>query len=121
MSESVYTNWRAMSDRALLEQIGSFVKQHRVEQNKSQDELARDAGVSRSTLSLLERGETVTLATLIQILRALQLLQVLDAFVFQPTISPLLVAEAQLKMRKRGGYVRKKITLKNQTKRTKKK
>lgn len=48
-----------MSDKAIAEYIGTFVKHQRLEQNKTQDELASAAGISRSTLSLLERGETV--------------------------------------------------------------
>jgi DNA-binding Xre family transcriptional regulator len=50
--------------------------------------LSHEAGISRSTLSLLERGETVTLATLLQVLRVLDQLQMMDAFVVEPRISP---------------------------------
>lgn len=90
-----------MSDPALLAQIGAFVKHHRVQQNKTQEELSRAAGISRSTLSLLERGETVTLTTLIQVLRMLRQLHIMDAFVFQTPISPLAIARAEQKQRKR--------------------
>ena len=65
MNDLPYTNWASMSDKALAEQIGTFVKHHRLELNKTQDILAHAAGISRSTLSLLERGETVTMATFI--------------------------------------------------------
>ena len=58
-----------MNDQALTVQIGSFIKHHRLAQNKTQDTLSHEAGISRSTLSLLERGETTSLATLIQVLR----------------------------------------------------
>ena len=47
-----------------------------------------DAGISRSTLSLLERGETVTLSTLIQVLRVLGQLNIMQAFTVQQNISP---------------------------------
>lgn len=66
MNDISYTNWNSMSDDAISKQIGNFIRHHRVEQNKTQDELAKDAGISRSTLSLMERGETVTVASLIQ-------------------------------------------------------
>ena len=46
-----------MSDQALVAQIGAFIKHQRMEQNKTQDVLASAAGISRSTLSLLERGK----------------------------------------------------------------
>lgn len=90
-----------MSDKALAEQIGAFIRHHRVMQNKSQSALAQDAGLSRSTLSLLERGETVTLPTLIQVLRVLDQLQVMNAFVVHESISPLVLAKIEQKKRKR--------------------
>ena len=46
----------------LAAHVGAFIKHHRLDQNKTQDVLANEAGISRSTLRLLERGETVTLA-----------------------------------------------------------
>lgn len=90
-----------MSDQALASRIGVFVKHHRLEQNKTQEALSHEAGISRSTLSLLERGETVTLATLLQVLRVLDQLQVMDAFVVEPRISPLALAKAEQEKRKR--------------------
>ena len=63
--------------------------------------MAKAAGISRSTLSLLERGETVTLATFIQVLRVLDQLHVMNAFEIQQSISPLALAKAEKKKRKR--------------------
>ena len=60
MTEKSY-NWRMMSDAALVEMISVFVKHHRLSQNKSQEELAGDAGISRSTIALLEKGEKITM------------------------------------------------------------
>jgi len=68
------------------------------------DKTAKTANISRSTLSLLERGETVNLATLIQILRTLELLHVLDVFKVQQQISPIALAKMQANERKRAGY-----------------
>lgn len=90
-----------MSDKALTEHVGRFVKEKRLEQNKTQAILAHDAGISRSTLSLLEKGETVTLQTLIQVLRTLDQLHVLDVFSVQTLVSPMLLAKMELKKRKR--------------------
>ncbi len=101
MNDLSYTNWDSMSDNALAIHIGVFIKHHRMEQNKTQSELARDAGISRSTLSLLERGETVNLATLIQVLRVLDLLHVMEAFNVQQSISPLALAKLEKSKRKR--------------------
>jgi transcriptional regulator with XRE-family HTH domain len=101
MTDESFANWASMSDAVLAGHIGAFVRHHRLEQNKTQDALARDAGISRSTLSLLERGETVTLATLIQVLRVLDQLQVMDAFVVQQRVSPLALARMQKEKRQR--------------------
>ncbi len=101
MTDNSFANWASMSDRALAAQIGTFVQHHRLEQNKTQSSLAHAAGISRSTLSLLERGETVTLATLIQVLRALEQLTVMDAFAVEQRISPLVLAKLQKEKRQR--------------------
>jgi len=92
-----------MSDKSLATHIGAFIKHHRMEQNKTQDVLAKSAGISRSTLSLLERGETVTLSTLLQVLRVLDKLYIMDAFSVQQDISPLLLAKMEKNKRKRAG------------------
>jgi transcriptional regulator with XRE-family HTH domain len=101
MNEKSYKNWVSMSDDALTQQLGAFVKHHRLDQNKTQDKVAKAAGISRSTLSLLERGDTVSLSTLIQVLRVLDQLQVMDAFEIQQSISPIALAKAEREKRKR--------------------
>lgn len=101
MTDKSYTNWISMSDKVLAEQIGVYIKHHRLQQNKTQEELASAAGISRSTLSLLERGETVTLATLIQILRALDQLHLMESFKIYTTISPMALAKMEQEKRQR--------------------
>ena len=96
-----YTNWYSMSDKALSGIIGSFVKQHRLDQNKTQDEVAEQAGISRSTLSLLEKGKTVTVPTLIQVLRVLELLHIMDSFQITTQPSPLELAKYERQKRQR--------------------
>ncbi len=91
----------AMSDKAMTEYIGAFVRHHRMEQNRTQEELAAAAGISRSTLSLLERGETVTVNTLIQVLRVIDQLSALATFEVIETLSPLALAKLQKEKRQR--------------------
>jgi transcriptional regulator with XRE-family HTH domain len=103
MTDISFKNWLSMSDVALSQFIGNFIQHHRLQQNKTQSEVAEAAGISRSTLSLLERGETVTLATLIQVLRTLDLLHVMEAFKVEMQQSPLELAKLQQQKRKRAG------------------
>ena len=100
-SNSIYKNWNAMSDQALAAFIGQFIRSKRMEQNITQAQLAKDAGMSRSTLVLLEKGETASLSSLLQVLRMLNQLHVLAAFEITPVISPLLMAKEEMKKRQR--------------------
>jgi transcriptional regulator with XRE-family HTH domain len=101
MNDRSYTNWHNMSDQALAEDIGAFVKQQRLEQDFSQEALAKAAGISRSTLSLLEQGKPITLATLLQVLRVLDQLQFMEYFIIQQNLSPLALAKLQKQKRQR--------------------
>jgi len=84
-----------------MAQIGRFVQYHRLNQNISQTSLSRSAAISRSTLSLLERGEKVTLNTLIKVLRVLDLLYVLDVFQVSDKPTPIEYAKMAKKQRRR--------------------
>ena len=86
-----------LSDIAILRMIGDFIKKKRIDRQKTQDTLAYEAGISRSTLSLLERGEKVNLITLIQVLRVLDELQLLEAFEVRHQISPIEYVKLQRK------------------------
>jgi transcriptional regulator with XRE-family HTH domain len=101
MTDKSFKYWYSLSDRALAETIGNFVRHHRLEKNKTQEVLSHEAGISRSTLSLLERGETVTLSTLLQVLRVLEQLQIMEAFKVEKTVSPIALAKAEKSQRKR--------------------
>ena len=101
MNDISLEKWLSMSDKALVNQIATFVKHHRIAKNKTQDEVAKAAAISRSTLSLLERGETVTIGTLLQVLRVLDQLQIMQVFVVNETISPLALAKLQKNKRQR--------------------
>lgn len=60
-----------LSDKAILKEVGEFIKAKRIDQNLTQDDVAKRAAISRSTLSLTERGENIALANLLKILRVL--------------------------------------------------
>ncbi len=101
MNDISNINWLSMSDKALLETIGGFVQHNRLNQNKSQSTVAKDAGISRSTVSLLERGEKISLSSLIQVLRVLDLLYIMDVFKVNNEISPIEYVKLQKNKRQR--------------------
>lgn len=100
-------DWYAMSDDAIIKTIGAFIKHHRIEQNRTQQDVANDAGINRSTLSLLENGDVVNISTLIQVLRVLDLLNTMDVFITENQISPLELAKLEEQRRKRASSKRK--------------
>lgn len=99
MMEKDNINWVAMGDNAIIGIIGEFIKQKRLQENKSQADLAKEAGLNRSTLVQIENGESIRLTSLIQILRVLNLLHLLDVFTVEDKISP--IEYARLKENKR--------------------
>ena len=92
-------DWAVMSNSTIIGTIGMFVKHKRLENNKSQSELAKESGVNRWTLGQIEKGESITLTSLIQILRALNLLHLMNIFTIEDSISP--IEYARLKEKKR--------------------
>ncbi len=96
----------AQSDSALVNKIGLFIMQRRLEQNKTQSLLAEEVGINRSTLIELEKGKGSSLITLIQLLRALDQLHILTEFEIPLQISPIQLAEQELKKRKRASKTR---------------
>ncbi len=101
-------NWYGMSDSAIADVICKSIKQLRLNKNISQEELSKLSGVNRITISRLENGQAINLMTMIQLLRALEQLDLLSNLDIQPEISPVLIMEQQLKWRKKASSPRTK-------------
>ncbi len=101
MIEKASKNWVAMSDKAIMGAIGDYIRHQRLEQNKTQAQVAKEAGINRWTLGQIENGGSVTLATLIRILRVLDLIHLLSIFTVEETISPIEYARLKEKKKKR--------------------
>lgn len=82
-------NWKRMSDKAIVNELGIRIKRNRLLKNYTQQELADRAGLGKSTLQKLEYGSSVTIKTLVQVLRVLKELDALDNFIPEPGISPI--------------------------------
>jgi transcriptional regulator with XRE-family HTH domain len=90
-----------ISDNAILAEIGDRIQKQRLNQNVTQIEVAEKAGVARSVVQKIERGEDVMFLGLIRVLRALGLLDQLDTFLPDPGISPLQLVRQQMQPRQR--------------------
>jgi transcriptional regulator with XRE-family HTH domain len=101
MMEKVNNTWYAMSDPAILEKLGEFIQQTRLQLNKTQQELAAAAGINRSTLVQFEKGSGGKLLSLIQIIRALGQLELFQNFEIRKMVSPLQLAKLEQKKRQR--------------------
>ena len=66
--EKAVMHWHAMSDPAILEVLGNFIQQTRLQQNKTQQQIAEAAGINRSIMGQVENGGGDTLLSFIQIL-----------------------------------------------------
>jgi len=101
MTDIANKNIKVMNDQSLLQVLGDFIKYKRLEQNKTQSQLAEEAGISRVTLAQFEQGKRSNTLTLIQLLRALDQLYVIEQFQVQTQPSPLQLAKLEMKKRKR--------------------
>jgi transcriptional regulator with XRE-family HTH domain len=94
-------DYYSMSDRAILGEIGRRLRRRRLNRNMTQQSLAEVAGLSRTTVSDLERGGPAGLLTLVQVMRALGGLEELDSFLPEPGLSPLQLARLKGRERQR--------------------
>lgn len=92
---------RPMTDAAVLAAIGERLARHRLQQNLTQAQLAKEAGVSKRTLIRLESGESSQVTNLIRVVRVLGLLGNLDAFIPPPVPSPIEQLRSKAKERRR--------------------
>jgi Helix-turn-helix. len=99
--ENTDINWTSMSNTAIVEAIGKYIKHERLTQNKTQAQVARNAGVNSWTLSQIENGQPITLLSLIEILRALRLLDIFNIFKIETQISPIALAKLERQKRQR--------------------
>jgi transcriptional regulator with XRE-family HTH domain len=110
MMGNTNTEWIQMTDAAIVKQIGFFIKKTRLKLNKTQEQVAEDAGLNRWTISKIENGDSITLSSLIQVLRALDAFYVLDTFKVVEEISPLAYAKLKKEQRERASSKVKKGT-----------
>ncbi|MCP3960626.1 MAG: helix-turn-helix domain-containing protein [bacterium] len=90
-----------LTDPEILAEIGRRLRRYRLQQNLTQTDLARAAGVGTRTVRNVERGRDTQMSTVIGILRVLGRLDALDAFLPRPGISPMELLESGGRERQR--------------------
>jgi len=89
-----------MSDAAVLGAIGDRVRRERLNQNRTQSEVATHSGVGLNVIKRLENGRGCNLSSFVRILRALGKLDHLDLFLPEPGVSPIELARMSGRQRK---------------------
>jgi transcriptional regulator with XRE-family HTH domain len=89
------------TDDAVLAELGQRLARHRLARNRTQAELAEEAGIGRATLQRLERGESVQMTSLIRLLRTLGLLGALDAALPETIAFPIAQLERERRPERR--------------------
>jgi transcriptional regulator with XRE-family HTH domain len=98
---------RALTNDAVLAELGRRLERHRLQSNRTQAELADEAQVGRATLQRLERGQSVQSTSLVKVLRALDLLAALELAVPSSVELPMAELErAQRHARRRASGAR---------------
>lgn len=90
-------SWKLLKDENVVEQLGKELRRMRLSGNLSQAEVAKRAGLDRTTVVKLEAGRAATLLTVVQVLRAMDWLDVLDGFHEEPQLTPYQLVEQQEK------------------------
>lgn len=90
-----------MSDNAIMNEFGLRVSRYRLNKNMTQSALAVEAGVSTPTVQRAESGASIQLVKLIRILRALNLIENIEALIPELSVSPLQQLKIKGKTRQR--------------------
>lgn len=86
------------TDAAVLAELGGRIARHRLERNMTQADVAREAGLGKATVQRVESGRSVQATSLVRLLRALGLLEALDAAI--PESLRLPIAELEREQRR---------------------
>ena len=90
-----------MSDESVLSELGHRLARHRINQEFTQADLAKEAGISKRTLERVEAGASTQVSSLIRILRTLGLLEGLEQTVPELGPSPMDLLKLKGKERRR--------------------
>lgn len=95
------------SSTAIAAALCKRLEEIRLSRNVSQADLARQAGVSRSTLTRIADGRSISLDSFIRVIKALGLADHLAALLPDPEVRPVELVSYQDKHRRRASGKRK--------------
>jgi transcriptional regulator with XRE-family HTH domain len=90
-----------MTDAAALRELGSRIQRQRLDRNLTQQQLADQSEIARSTVARLEEGGGARLDVFLRVLRTLGLSDNLEALLPEPLPSPIEQLELQGRRRTR--------------------
>lgn len=97
-------NTNEMNEIEILQKIGARMREIRLEQNIKQKELAEKSGLSMFSISQMETGHNTSVQSLVQVLKALNRLDMIEPFLKDKEIDPATLArfiQSQQSQRKR--------------------
>ena len=93
-------NLNLLSSAMIVASLGRELETVRLQHNISQAELAREAGVSRRTITRMAEGKAISLDSFVRVLKALKLVDNLAVLLPDTSVSPLeMVARANERSR----------------------
>ena len=105
--ESSFTTIQAFTDKAIMQMVGKYIKDKRLQQNQTQQQTADAAGVDRTTLLKMENGSGGNMLSFIQVMRAIGELELVKQFEVREKVSPLLLAKMMRQQKQRASSGRK--------------
>lgn len=96
-----------LTDEAALAELAKRVQRARLDRQMTQADLAAASGLARPTVERFEASGVAQLATLVRILRALELLERLDVLLPEVTVRPIEALKNRGEKRKRASRPRR--------------
>lgn len=82
-----------MNDEEILKKMGAKLKELRIEANMKQRELSEKSGLSMFSISQIETGHNTSVLSLIQVLKVLDRMDMLEPFLKEREVDPELLAQ----------------------------
>lgn len=92
---------RLLTDEAILTELGGRIAARRLELQRTQAEVAEQAGIAKRTLERIEAGHSAQLSSLVRILRVLDALPGLDTAIPEAGPRPMELLQRKGKPRQR--------------------